>query len=80
MRVLGIVIVIIGVLAVIAGILYFTEPAHSLPSFFPGYMAHKNVKHPRRGLIAVIIGAILILVGLFAALNGGRRRRTFSSR
>jgi hypothetical protein len=73
MRALGIVIIVIGVLIVVAGILYFTEPAHSLPSFFPGYVAHKNVKHPRRGLVGLIIGLIVIAIGAIVALSAGRK-------
>jgi hypothetical protein len=72
------VIVVIGVLALIAGILYLTEPAHALPSFFPGHLAHATGKHPRRGIAGVVVGAVLIVIGLVVAFTGSRPRRIFS--
>ena len=74
----GIVIVIVGVLAVIAGILYLTQPAHALPSFFPGHVAHATGKHPTRGIAGVVVGGVLIVVGAVIAVTGHRERRIFS--
>ena len=46
---LGVVILaVVGVLAAIAAIVYFSEPIHSLPSFFPGHHA-LEVGHPAVG-------------------------------
>ena len=73
----GIVIVIIGVLAVVAGILYLTEPAHALPTFFPGHLAHATGKHPNRGIAGVVVGAVLIVIGAVVALTGNRQRNVF---
>jgi hypothetical protein len=73
----GIVIVIIGALAVAAGVLYLTQPAHALPSFFPGHIAHASGKHPTRGIVGVVVGGALIVIGAVVALTGGRRRRIF---
>lgn len=49
-----------GVVLILIGIVYFIEPAHSLPSFFPGHVgagdaeyAHHHVKH---GIAAVVVG------------------------
>lgn len=75
MRVLGVVVLIIGLLALAAGVLYLTQPAHSLPSFFPGYHAHVLTKHHKRGLIGIAVGAVIFLVGLAMTLMGGRRGR-----
>jgi drug/metabolite transporter (DMT)-like permease len=70
---LAIVIGVVGVLAIVAGVLYLTQPAHDLPSFFPGYVAHASGKHPTRGIVGVIVGAVLIVVGLVVGLTGQRR-------
>ena len=58
-RVLAIPAVIIGILAVVAAVIYFAEPAHSLPSFFPGHVsassseaAHHHTKH---GIAALVV-------------------------
>jgi len=34
-----VILAIVGILAAVVAILYFTEPIHSLPSFFPGHHA-----------------------------------------
>lgn len=70
----GAVLVIIGVLIVVVGILYLTQPAHSLPTFIPGYVAHATGKHPKRGIISVVVGAAIAIIGLVVAFTGSRRR------
>jgi hypothetical protein len=34
------ILVLLGVLAIAGGIIYFAEPAKYLPAFFPGHAAH----------------------------------------
>ena len=64
----AIVLAILGIIAVIAAILYFTEAAHSLPSIL-GTITYNGHNHTRayshrtlRGVIA-IIGGVILLVG-----------------
>lgn len=57
------ILLILGVLALIAGILYFTVEAKSLPSILGqlhGYTGHRS----KRGIAAVVIGAVLLAGGL----------------
>jgi hypothetical protein len=68
----AIVLVVIGIIAVIAAILYFTEPAHSLPSFL-GAIKYNGHNHSRaynhrtlRGVVAIIVGVILLVGAWFA--------------
>lgn len=61
---------ILGVLLIIAAVVYFVMPADSLPSFFPGHevgMARARVKH---GVVAGLAGVVLLAIGWFV----GRRR------
>jgi NADH:ubiquinone oxidoreductase subunit 5 (subunit L)/multisubunit Na+/H+ antiporter MnhA subunit len=51
--------VLLGVLLVAVAIVYFVEPQHSLPSFFPGHSsptdpeaAHHHTKH---GIAALVV-------------------------
>jgi ABC-type multidrug transport system permease subunit len=56
---------IVGVLLVVVAVVYFAQPAHSLPSFFPGHVgkgsseySHHHTKHG--------IAALVVALGLFA--------------
>ena len=67
------VLVVLGVLGVVAGILYFAEPAKSLPSVLPGHISGSTVHRNHRGIAALVVGVgLLVLAGLVASL--GRRR------
>ena len=53
--------VVLGVLLVVVAIIYWAEPASSLPGFFPGHEAgsdHHHFKHS--------IAAFVVALGLFA--------------
>ncbi len=51
--------VVLGVLLVIIAIIYFVEPAHSLPSFFPGHVSasdsEANHHHSKHGIAAIVV-------------------------
>ena len=57
--------VILGVVLVIVAIVYFVEPAHSLPSFFPGHVSAGDKEaghhHGKHG-----IAALVVALGCFA--------------
>jgi hypothetical protein len=73
-----VILAIIGILAIVAGIMYLTEPAHSLPSVL-GTITHpasRAGKHrPARGATALIVGVILLaaagLLGRFSRPRQG---------
>jgi hypothetical protein len=48
--------VILGVLLLALAVLYWVEPAHSLPSFIPGHEAGSNHHHVKHGLAAAFLG------------------------
>jgi NADH:ubiquinone oxidoreductase subunit 5 (subunit L)/multisubunit Na+/H+ antiporter MnhA subunit len=61
--------VIIGVLLLVVAGVYFAEPAHSLPSFFPGHVgarsseaAHHHVKH---GVAALVVALACFVFAWF---------------
>jgi uncharacterized membrane protein HdeD (DUF308 family) len=69
-RGLSILAVVIGVLAVVVAVIYFVEPAHSLPSFFPGHVsassseaAHHHTKH---GIAALVVALACFAFAWFA--------------
>jgi amino acid transporter len=74
-RFLVIILVVLGVLALAAGIIYYIEPAKSLPAFFPGHAAHPSGGHTPPGLAGIIAGAVLLIVAVIIARSGRRSSR-----
>jgi len=52
-------VVVLGVLLVVVAVIYFVEPEHSLPSFFPGHTsaasAEANHHHTKHGIAALVV-------------------------
>ena len=66
-------LVLIGLILVAVGIVYFVVKAGSLPSFIPGHIAGSSAHRTERGLVAVIVGAVVLLVAVVGAIVGRRR-------
>jgi Na+/H+ antiporter NhaD/arsenite permease-like protein len=51
--------VVLGIVLVVVAIVYFIEPAHSLPSFFPGHVSASNSEashhHTKHGIAALVV-------------------------
>lgn len=73
-RALAIVLVIVGIAAIVVGVLYLTQPAHSLPTFFPGYVAHAVGKHSKRGYAGIAFGGVLVLIAVVVVFSGSRQQ------
>jgi hypothetical protein len=55
---------VLGLLGIVAAIVYFAEPAKSIPSVLPGHIAGSTVHRTKRGAAALILGlALLVLAG-----------------
>jgi uncharacterized membrane protein HdeD (DUF308 family) len=48
--------ILLGVVLIVIAVVYFAEPASSLPSFFPGHDAGSSHHHTKHGLLALILG------------------------
>jgi uncharacterized membrane protein YidH (DUF202 family) len=72
-QLVALVAVVLGIVLVVVGAIYWAEPAKSLPSFFPGHHAHSPHHHVKRAVVALVVGVILLAV---AWLQAGRRRRS----
>jgi Na+/H+ antiporter NhaD/arsenite permease-like protein len=52
-------VVLVGVALIVVAVIYFIEPEHSLPSFFPGHAsatsAERNHHHTKHGIAALIV-------------------------
>ena len=69
-RIIGVALLVIGLLALIAGIIYLTVPAHSLPSIMGSLP--KNGHRSKRGVAGVVVGAVLAVIGGFLLVRSGR--------
>jgi len=73
-RLVTVVLVVLGILAVVVGVIYLVEPIYSLPSFFPGHAPRGRGYHHIRGYIAIAVGIILLIL---AGIAGRFRRRRY---
>jgi hypothetical protein len=61
-----------GVVLIVIGIVYFAEPAKSLPGFFPGHQAGSAHHHIKHGIAAVLLGLGAFVLAWFQ--SGPRTR------
>ena len=66
-RILVVAATILGILCIVVAIVYWIEPAHSLPGFFPGHEAGSNHHHVKHGIAALVVGLALLALAWFAS-------------
>jgi hypothetical protein len=69
-RLITILAVVVGVVLMILAVVYWVEPAKSLPGFFPGHQAGSAHVHVKRGIAAFLLG---IACFVFAWFRSGPR-------
>jgi hypothetical protein len=57
--------VVIGLLLIVVAIVYWIEPAKSLPSFFPGHESGSNHHHVKHGIAAFLVGLACLAFAWF---------------
>ena len=70
-RLLVAVAVILGIALIAIAIVYWVEPAKSLPGFFPGQQAGSNHHHVKHGIAAFLLGIACLV---FAWFRSGPKR------
>ncbi len=55
------ILLVLGILFLVVAVVYWTQPADALPSFFPGADATDTAKHMKHGIAAAGLGAILFV-------------------
>jgi Na+/H+ antiporter NhaD/arsenite permease-like protein len=72
--------VIVGVLLIVVAVIYFVQPEHSLPSFFPGHSsataAEANHHHTKHGIAALVVALACFI---FAWFQTGPKARSAGS-
>ncbi len=71
-KVLTLLLAIVGVLALVAGFMYLSIPAHSLPHFFPAYAAHSNKKGTKHGIGALVVGVVILAIAALIPITARR--------
>lgn len=65
---LGVILIVIGILAAIAGIIYLTQTEANIPSFLPGHVTtgkDATLHHTLRGIGGIVVAVILFIAGGF---------------
>ena len=62
--------IVAGVIFIVIAFVYFLEPAHSLPSFFPGHVGKGSSEydhhHTKHGIAALVVGLGCFVIAWFA--------------
>ena len=73
-RLLPLAAVIVGTILIVVAIIYWVEPAKSLPSFFPGHEAGSDHHHVKHGIAAFLVGVACFVYAWFQ--TGPKRTST----
>jgi hypothetical protein len=63
--------VLLGIVFVAIAVVYFVEPASSLPSFFPGHEAGSSHHHTKHGIAALVVAAACFVFAWFQSGPSG---------
>ena len=63
--------VVLGIALVAIAVVYWAEPARSLPPFFPGHEAGSSHHHTKHGIAAFLVGLACFA---FAWFNSGPKK------
>ena len=66
--------VVVGVALIVVAVVYWVEPARSLPGFFPGHESGSDHHHAKHGIAAFVVG--LGVSTAFAWFQSGPRTKT----
>ena len=56
---------LLGVVLLVVAAVYFLVPADQLPGFFPGHEAGVTRLHYKHGIVAGVVGVVLLAAGVW---------------
>jgi hypothetical protein len=59
------ILMLLGIALIVVAAMYFVMPADSLPGFFPGHEAGVMRTHSKHGILAGVLGVVLLGIGWF---------------
>lgn len=65
--------VLLGIVLLVVAVIYWVEPAGSLPSFFPGHEAGSSHHHAKHGIAAFVVALACFV---FAWFQSGPSEKT----
>ena len=63
--------VVVGVALIVLAVVYWVEPAKSLPSWVPGHEAGSNHHHVKHGIASFLVGLACLVYAWFATGGAG---------
>jgi hypothetical protein len=63
---------LLGIALIVIAVVYWAEPAKSLPGFFPGHEAGSNHHHVKHGIASFLVGLACLVFAWFR--SAGPRR------
>jgi hypothetical protein len=57
--------ILAGIVLIVVAVIYWAEPAKSLPSFFPGHQAGSGHHHAKHGIAAFLVGLACLVFAWF---------------
>ena len=73
---LTIIAVVLGIAFIVLAIVYWVEPAGSLPSWMPGHESGSDHHHVKHGIASFLLGAALLVYAWFQTGKKGSREPT----
>jgi hypothetical protein len=71
-RLLALAGAIVGLVLIAVAVVYWAEPARSLPGFFPGHAAGSAHHHVKHGIAAFVVGLALLVFAWFRSAEPKR--------
>jgi uncharacterized membrane protein YkvA (DUF1232 family) len=59
------ILTVLGVVLLVVAAVYFMMPADQLPGFFPGHAVGDSHVHTKHGVVAAVVGVVLLAAGAF---------------
>jgi hypothetical protein len=72
-RLLAAAALIVGLALIAVAVVYWAEPAKSLPGFFPGHQAGSSHHHTKHGIAAFLVGLAVLAFAWFQ--SGSKPKR-----
>jgi hypothetical protein len=64
-RLLALLALLVGIVLIVIAVVYWAEPARSLPGFFPGHEAGSSHHHVKHGIAAFLVGLASLVFAWF---------------